>query len=82
MTQKMAPVTRGFFLHSAGQILCELAVASVISSISLHSWLSVFIPFLQAQAVYPGSEIFAFKKPKQNFSLQARLRIQQWRQGS
>ena len=64
MTHKMAPVTGGFFLHSAGQILFELTVASVISSISLHSRLSVFIPYLQAQAVYPVSEIFAFKKPK------------------
>lgn len=64
MTHKMAPVTGGFFLHSAGQILFELSVAAVISSISLHSWLSAFIPFLQAQAVYPVSDIFAFKKPK------------------
>lgn len=66
MTHKMASVTRGFLPHSAGQILFELAVASVTTSISLYSCLFVFIPFVQAQAVYLASETFSFKKPKLN----------------
>lgn len=74
MTHKMAPVTRGFFLPSAGQILFELTVASVISSISLHSWLSVFSPFRQVQTVNSASEIFSFEKS--NFSLKEGLGIQ------
>lgn len=44
MTHKMAPVSRGFLLHSVGQIWFELTVASVISSISLRSLPYLLIP--------------------------------------
>lgn len=77
MTHKMAPVTRGFFLHSVGQILFELTVASVISSISLHSWPYLLIPLVQAEAVYPAPETFFFEKPKSNFNLKSGLRMKQ-----